>query len=219
MAKPAEPQPIADVASPKSKQILVTSRPILHEPQATPDPAAGRTISVTDDLPPSAGKINLQPLMDRVTATAQEAAEAKSRTPQSDEVASAEPVAEPEPSPEPAAPTEPKKPEPPKPAEPAADEPEEPAPETPKGDDQLTPGEEDKAAVSNDEHEIAIAKLIESQQYFLPINTMEKRKARRFIALGVVLILLLGVGWTDIALDAGIITINGVQAPVKVFSK
>jgi hypothetical protein len=67
-------------------------------------------------------------------------------------------------------------------------------------------------------HEAATQKLIESEQYFLPINSVEKRKARRFVVLGIVLALLLAIAWADIALDAGLIHIHGVKAFTHFFS-
>ena len=61
--------------------------------------------------------------------------------------------------------------------------------------------------------------LVESKQYFLPINAVEHRKTARFAAAGIVLVLLLVVAWADVALDAGLISIPGLKAPTHFFSQ
>jgi hypothetical protein len=64
----------------------------------------------------------------------------------------------------------------------------------------------------------ALEKLVESKQYFLPINALEKRRTKRFVVLGVVLALVLAAAWADIALDAGLITIHGIKPVTHFFS-
>lgn len=59
------------------------------------------------------------------------------------------------------------------------------------------------------EHTAAIQQLADSHKYYLPIVSQEKRQARRFVALGVLLVLLLAVAWLDVALDAGLVTMGG----------
>ncbi len=49
----------------------------------------------------------------------------------------------------------------------------------------------DQAAVQASQHDAKIGKLVESKQYFLPINTVEKRRSKRFVGLGILLSLLL----------------------------
>ncbi|HEY5442745.1 MAG TPA: hypothetical protein VIJ68_04360 [Candidatus Saccharimonadales bacterium] len=66
--------------------------------------------------------------------------------------------------------------------------------------------------------EAAVEKLADSKQYYLPIDTVEKRRSRRFVGLGMLLSLLLIVAWADIALDAGIIQINGIKPVTHFFS-
>lgn len=63
-----------------------------------------------------------------------------------------------------------------------------------------------------------IDELIETQTYSLPVNATELKKARRFALLGVLAIVILGVAWADISLDAGLIRIDGVKAPTHFFS-
>jgi hypothetical protein len=76
--------------------------------------------------------------------------------------------------------------------------------------------EAEAAAIA--EHDAATQKLIDDKQYFLPINAIEKRKSKRFVALGIVLSVLLALAWVDIALDAGLVHINGVKPVTHFFS-
>ena len=70
----------------------------------------------------------------------------------------------------------------------------------------------------DDEYAKNIQKLVTEKRYFLPINTQEKRRTKHFIILGVVLILLLAAAWADIALDAGLIHLDGVRPLTHLFS-
>ena len=70
----------------------------------------------------------------------------------------------------------------------------------------------------DDEYAKNIQKLVTEKRYFLPINTQEKRRTKHFIILGVVLILLLAAVWADIALDAGLIHLDGVRPLTHLFS-
>jgi hypothetical protein len=81
-----------------------------------------------------------------------------------------------------------------------------------------TEAEINAAAEAQAKHDEAIQKLVESKQFFLPINAVEKRKTKRFIALGVVCSLLLLLAWADIALDAGLVQIPGVKPVTHFFS-
>ncbi len=78
--------------------------------------------------------------------------------------------------------------------------------------------EQEAAEAAQAEHDTAIQKLVDSKQYFLPINTVEKRKSKRFVALGIILSVVLALAWADIALDAGLIQINGVKPLTHFFS-
>jgi hypothetical protein len=80
--------------------------------------------------------------------------------------------------------------------------------------EQAKTAEDDAAA----KRQTAITKLAESKQYYLPINTVEKRRSRRFVGLGILLSLLLIVAWADIALDAGLIHLGSLKAPTHFFS-
>ncbi len=72
--------------------------------------------------------------------------------------------------------------------------------------DQSVEQKETEELVRQAEREEALQKLTESKKYYLPINTIEKRRSKRFVILGILLSLLLIVAWLDIALDAGLIS-------------
>lgn len=92
----------------------------------------------------------------------------------------------------------------------------------------LTPPLDAKAARPDDEDEVALAaqekhvanvqKLIETKKYFLPINSVEKRRAKHTLILGIGVSILLLLAWANIALDAGLITIDGVEPVTHFFS-
>jgi hypothetical protein len=78
-----------------------------------------------------------------------------------------------------------------------------------------TDADEDQAQI---EHDSMVAELIEKGTYFLPINSVEQRRAKRAIILGTILIIVLGAAWLDVALDANLVQINGWKAPTSFFS-
>lgn len=63
-----------------------------------------------------------------------------------------------------------------------------------------------------------VDELADSKKYYLPIDTIENKRSRRFVALGVMLSLLLIVAWADIALDAGLIQLGSVKPVTHFFS-
>jgi hypothetical protein len=77
------------------------------------------------------------------------------------------------------------------------------------------PAEKAAKPTKSDAH---IEKLIEDKTYFLPINSVEKRRARRFVVLGILLSLVLVVAWVDVALDAGLIKLGNVKPVTHFFS-
>ena len=66
------------------------------------------------------------------------------------------------------------------------------------------------------EKAMAIQKLVDSKEFFLPINSVEKRRTKRVVAAGVVLSIALALVWLNMSLDAGLLEIPGVQ-PVTHF--
>jgi hypothetical protein len=87
-----------------------------------------------------------------------------------------------------------------------------------------TPQSKDKAKQTEAEadqetkRQAAIDKLTDNKKYYLPINAVEKRRSRRFVILGIILSLLLILAWADIALDSGLIHINGIKPLTHFFS-
>jgi hypothetical protein len=86
----------------------------------------------------------------------------------------------------------------------------------------MSPEEQEAAAKKVEEekteHTAAIQKLVDNEQYFLPINSVESRKVKRFIALGAALIILLAVAWVDVALDAGLVQLGGLKPVTHFFT-
>ncbi len=136
-----------------------------------------------------------------------------------------EPPVEEKPAPEPAPPKEAEKPaeEAPVPQDEKAS-PEEPAGEpatgekTEKSDADKKVTAEKAAEAEQAKQSEQVEKMVESRQYSLPINSVEKRRSKRFVALGIMLSVLLALIWLDIALDAGLIHINNIQPLTHFFS-
>lgn len=64
----------------------------------------------------------------------------------------------------------------------------------------------------------AIDKLTEAREYFLPINTVEKRRSKIITLLGLLLIVVLGLLLVNLLLDVGVIHIEGVRPVTRFFS-
>jgi hypothetical protein len=106
---------------------------------------------------------------------------------------------------------------------PETEKPTEPEESPPPPDQSPTPKDNDAQqaeaeAAEQAKRQAAIDKLAASKQYYLPINSVEKRRSKRFVIFGVLLSLLLIVAWADIALDAGLIHLGNVKAPTHFFS-
>lgn len=71
---------------------------------------------------------------------------------------------------------------------------------------------------AQEKHDAAIQKLIDSKQFELPINSVEKRRTKRVVIGGTLASIALLLVWLNIALDAGLITIPGVKAVTHFFS-
>jgi hypothetical protein len=63
----------------------------------------------------------------------------------------------------------------------------------------------------------AFEELVDSKKYFLPINSLEKRRSQQVAALGILFTILLIAAWLNIALDAGFIELNGVKPLTDLF--
>jgi hypothetical protein len=190
--------------SPNSKSVIVTNRPILKDPMVVDEAADSEASSGDKPAKSSAPSIA-------------ELAEAAAQKNQPEKEAAAKPEKKIEPAAGPPAEKEDA-------AKPAAKEPEKPdikesETEEPDQPDKVKPAQEAEAeAAKAAEHDAAIEKLIEGKQYYLPINSIEKRRSKRFVAGGILLSLLLIVAWADIALDAGLIQVSGIKPLTHFFS-
>jgi hypothetical protein len=236
-SKKKDPKNMDDVAqpgktppSPNSKSVIITHGPIMKDPMVVVEEAETNESDTTVEAPASEKTSTsrtaplLEPVSDKMAAKTEKSAKTKPTEPEPEpedhekievKITPKTETPTPEPAPEETVPEIETKPEEP-------DTEEEPATDQPKADETATPAEVDdaaKAAATEDaEKEAGVQKLIDGKQYFLPINTVEKRKSKRFVALGIVLSLLLAVAWADIALDAGLIDIQGVKPVTHFFS-
>jgi len=234
MADAKEPAevPEADKAD-SDKPMIITHRAVLKEPAAADtDPPASDTTTETKPVAKPSTAIKLKPLEEPKEV----APEAEDKVSESESI----PVktagsAKPDEGPKTLADIkkpEAKSEEAPAPKEEAESDskPAEKSPETGAESAQTDNNEEsdagkpvDPAAAEAEEakrakHDAEIQKLADSKQYYLPINAVEKRKTKRFIALGVLLSLLLVVFWVDVALDAGLIHLSGIKPLTHFFS-
>lgn len=76
----------------------------------------------------------------------------------------------------------------------------------------------DAEAQKQAEHDANVQKIIDSKKYELPITTEEKKRSKRFVALGIVCAIILTLAWVDVALDAQLIKIPGVTPVTHIFS-
>lgn len=54
-------------------------------------------------------------------------------------------------------------------------------------------------------HAARLQKMIEEEEYFLPIKTVEERRSRKVAIFGILLIVVLAAAWYNSALDAGLL--------------
>jgi hypothetical protein len=241
-AKPASK--IFDVSHPgksapssSAKPIIVTNRPVMKDPMMVDEEASEQSAGdAPTDRPLTAGHLKIEPLSDAdkaepeltdEKATTEEPApkvvttDSETITDKADKNGQddGKSVASPQ-SNTPAKPltdatdkaTPPPKTDDPEPAEPAADADSDDSPEKPSKETSAA----DQEAL--DKQALELQQLTDSHKYYLPIDQIEKRKAKRYAWAGILLIILLAVAWADVSLDAGILTIPGVKAPTHFFS-
>lgn len=200
-SKPKSTATIIDVARPNetapsdtSVPVIVNNRPLLRDPMmANESQSIDIPATETPKLSPTATKINIQPLdykEDEVVDT-----EDKGKESDKVEIVPAEEV----------------------------------APSTQDQSENIisvenqaeTKTEEEKNVIESEEqakYDADLQELVVSKKYYLPINTVQKRRTKRFVAIGVGVTILLVVIWIDIALDAGLIKIGGLKALTHIFS-
>jgi hypothetical protein len=218
--------------------VIVTNRPVLKDPMVVDKDENGNPVDKDEEEAVALAKskrIKIQPLTEEDEKTdkkaeaskdtkktiAEIAAEADAKAGEKPAKSDDKKVEKTEVKTE--KPEEEKKEEPSKPAE-DKPEPVEEKPDVPElkpdGDDETAAKDDPQAAEAARkaaEKQVAIDKLAESGTYSLPINAVEKRRVRRFALIAVVLLLIMGLAWTDLALDAQLIQINGLNPPTDFF--
>ena len=82
----------------------------------------------------------------------------------------------------------------------------------------MDPDAETKEAEEALAKEEAIQKMVDSREFYLPINAIEQKRTQRFIALGIVLSIVLVLAWIDISLDAGLVHLGSIKPVTHFFS-
>jgi hypothetical protein len=204
---------IMDVAHPgktapatSGRPVIVTNRPILKDPMVREDePEETKPVSREAEVKPSSPEKTIAQLAEEAKARADKVEDEKSAVEAKEKASVQEPEPEPKPSQEPTEKPAPKE------DEPAA------------SSDTVTPGAEaaateDTRLAEENKKDAELEKLVESREYFVSINAVEKRRTKRIIVLGVLLSVLLALAWVDIALDAGLIQIDNVKPVTHFFS-
>lgn len=175
--------PIADVehpgktaASPTSKPVIVSNRPIIKDPMVVEDSADKQP-----ELP--ARKTSTKPKLQPLTPPSEH------EEPQSDTSQDENEVVNEAPEP------------------PNAEA---------KNSKKTVEESEELEAKRKAERAANLQKIANAKTYYLPINSVEKRKTKRFVALGVLLSILLIMIWINIVLDAELMQIDGIT-PVTSF--
>jgi len=73
------------------------------------------------------------------------------------------------------------------------------------------------AETEADERRQTLNDLVQKQTYFLPIGSTGQQKKKRYVTLGIFLAIILAAAWFNIALDAELIQISGIEAPTDFF--
>lgn len=100
---------------------------------------------------------------------------------------------------------------------PAESQPEQSIAKTEEAAIEQTADTENAEEIKEDTQDAEIQKLVDSKQYYLPINAVERRRTHRFVVFGLVLCVLLGLAWLNVALDAGLIELGGLKAVTNFF--
>lgn len=190
-AESETPEPdTAPVLTPTKRVVL---QPLADSPKtdtAKPEPA----VSETDSEAPV-----------ETDAVESKADEASAPEPEAETPAEPEADAKPEPAPE---------------AEPAKESPDVIATDAKVGTKEVqTEAEAAAEADAEAERQAKLQEMVDNKTYYLPITTSETRKARQFVAVGVLLSIVLIAAWLDIALDAGLIHLGNLHALTHFFSE
>lgn len=197
-----KPQAINDVAEPgkskpssTSKPVLVTNRPLMKDPMVVEENGSEeKPVESSETLAGKGSSKTIKPLDS--SPKSEQPEEAKDKTEPAE--TQSEPEAE-----------KPKK----------AEDAEQSKSDNSKKDDSKSPSEnEDVEAARKAEHDANLQKIVDAKTYYLPINAVEKRKTKRFVIAGLLLSIVLILAWIDIALDAGLIQLGGLESVTHFFS-
>jgi hypothetical protein len=171
-----------------TKPVIISNRPVMQDPMMVSDAPKDTEPSTAPVLKPTK-KVVIKPLHDDIEPDAAAEPAPIVQTPQLVTADIITPIV--------------KKPELPEPEE---DEPEAPAEKVTAPVAALSADEQSEADAQKAAARVSrLEKLIEDEQYFLPINTVEERRSRRLAILGAILIIVLSLAWYDSALDAGLV--------------
>ncbi|HVW23193.1 MAG TPA: hypothetical protein VHB51_01780 [Candidatus Saccharimonadales bacterium] len=191
-------KPIVDVAHPgksapagTSKPVIVTNRPILQDPMVVTQEGSKPEEDSGTPVSVKTTAPTLKPTEDKAKAE-----------PKLESTPKAEPESDPDEIKSPATDGS---------LDDAADD-------KPRDPEAEAAAEADAEAAEKTKTDETVQKLVDSKQYYLPINSVEKRKTKRFIALGVLLAVVLAVAWADVALDAGLVHLGNIKPVTHFFS-
>lgn len=217
---------IADVAhpgqtppSPNSKSVIITHRPTVKDPMVKPKtqitPPTNDSNSNDTDAQASNKTVSEQPLTRTHQTVLQPLPSSESETPAP--APTPTPITIPAPDIQDAKPIPPDVKAPPTQETPVA---------TPTGTDaaigtkeiqtdaQIAMAQDAEAKRLDD-----LRQMVETKQFYLPIETTENRRSKRVVGSGILLSLLLAAVWLDVALDAGLIHIGNLKAITHLFSQ
>jgi hypothetical protein len=202
-------QPDTSAPSPNSKSVIITHHQTVQDPTITTEqPTEGKEPDGTAVTGSRSKHTVLQPLISSPVAEPEmpEAPTEPVAPEAPPEIAEDTPTVEPEPTPEPMMST-PKSP-----------------PTSASSDAQVgtkdiqTDAELASAEDVEEKRQTDLQTLADSKKYYLPIDTAERQRTRQFIASGILLSIILGASWLDIALDAGLIHIGHLHALTHFFN-
>lgn len=202
-------QPGESAPSPNSKSVIISHHPVMSDPMVNAD--------VKADAPPTpqpASRIVIKPLASsELAAPIADVVKDEPVTPSTQEAETAlVPVSSPEPVP--IADIKPK---------PTASE--EVPTQTSIGTDAAvgtkplqTEAETANAEDAEAKRQAELAAMVENKTFYLPIVTTQSQRTKQFVIAGIVVSLILATLWIDVALDAGLIHINGVHSLTHFFN-
>lgn len=200
-------QPGESAPSPNSKSVIISHHPVMSDPMVNADVKADAS-----PTPQPASRVVIKPLASsELAAPIADVLKDEPATPSTQAVETA-PV--PSPAPVPIADIKPK---------PTASD--EVPTQTSIGTDATvgtkplqTEAETANAEDAEAKRQAELAAMVENKTYYLPIVTTESQRTKQFVIAGIAVSLILAALWIDVALDAGLIHVNGVHSLTHFFN-